>query len=186
MAGLSRREFLFLGAAAGAGVGAGVVLPLTRLVNGDPTPATDGIPAAVAQFFPRTRIAGVSELTVGSPLLFDYPNQGQSSMLVRMGVPAETGLGPDQDIVAYSRVCTHMGCVINQYQADHTTLGPCPCHYTTFDFSTGGQVILGQATQNLPQVLLEVDGDDIFAVGVARLVYGYNDTLGLEAAGVSA
>ena len=185
MAGLSRREFLFLGAAAGAGVGAGVVIPLTRLANGDSSPA-EGVPAAVAQFFPRTRIGAVSELAVGSPVLFDYPNAGQSSMLVRMGVPAETGLGPDQDIVAFSRVCTHMGCVISEYQADHTTLGPCPCHYTTFDFSTGGQVILGQATQNLPQVLLEVEDDDIFAVGVARLVYGYNDTLGLEAAGVGA
>ena len=33
MAGLSRREFLFLGAAAGAGIGTGVIIPLTRLVN---------------------------------------------------------------------------------------------------------------------------------------------------------
>ena len=186
MAGLSRREFLFLGAAAGAGIGTGVVIPLTRLVNDRDSDQPADAPAAVAQFFPRTRLASVSELQVGVPVLFDYPLERQGSMLVRLGNPVETGLGPDEDIVAFSRVCTHMGCVIDAYQPEHHTLGPCPCHFTTFDFATGGQVILGQATQSLPQVLLEVDGDDIFAVGVARLVYGYADTLGLELAEVQA
>lgn len=178
MAGLSRREFLFLGAAAGAGIGAGVIVPLSRLATDSPSGEA---PAAVAQFFPRTRVAGVGGLVSGEPVLFDYPLDGQSSMLVKLGMATETGLGPDQDIVAFSRVCTHMGCVIDDFQPDVATLGPCPCHFTTFDFAKGGQVILGQATQNLPQVLLEVEGDDIFATGVVRLVYGYHDTLGSQA-----
>lgn len=36
---------------------------------------------------------------------------------------------------------------------------------------------LGQATQNLPQILLKVDGDDVVATGVVRLVYGFHNTL---------
>ena len=70
-----------------------------------------------------------------------------------------------------------MGCVLDQYMPEHNALGPCPCHFSTFDLANNGMVTLGQATQNLPQVLLSVEDDDIYATGVIRLVYGYADTL---------
>ena len=38
-------------------------------------------------------------------------------------------------------------------------------------------VTLGQATQNLPQVMLSVEDQDVYATGVIRLVYGYQNTL---------
>lgn len=174
MSGLTRREFLFLGAAAGAGVAVGVVVPLTRLSD-----APAGAGSAVAQFFSRTRIGSLTSLVPGEPVLFDYPLAGQASMLVRLTAATETGMGPDQDVVAFSRVCTHMGCVIDEFRSDVDALGPCPCHFTTFDLAKGGQVILGQATQNLPQVLIDIEDDDIYATGVVRLVYGYHNTLGL-------
>ena len=61
------------------------------------------------------------------------------------------------------------------------------CSFSTFDLVHNGQVTLGQATQNLPQVLLEVDGDDVFATGVIRLIYGYANTLqGAEMVGGTA
>jgi arsenite oxidase small subunit len=37
--------------------------------------------------------------------------------------------------------------------------------------------VSGQAYQSLPQVLLELDGDDIYAVGVMGLLYGRNENL---------
>ena len=33
------------------------------------------------------------------------------------------------------------------------------------------------ATQNLPQIKLETDGKDIYAVGISGLVYGFRDNL---------
>ena len=96
---------------------------------------------------------------------------------VKLGEPVAVGSGPDGDIVAYSALCTHMGCVVSEYQPEHRALGPCPCHFSTFDLANNGMVVLGQATQNLPQVLLSVEGEDVFATGVVRLVYGYANTL---------
>ena len=103
-------------------------------------------------------------------MFFDYPLVGQASILVKMGEPVVGGVGPDDDIVAFSKICTHMGCPISEYQHDLNALGPCACHYTTFDLIHGGMVAMGQATQNLPQVLLNVDGDSGMAGGLMRLV----------------
>ena len=35
-------------------------------------------------------------------------------------------------------------------------------------------VIAGHATEALPQIILELDGDDIYATGIAGLLYGYS------------
>lgn len=94
-----------------------------------------------------------------------------------MGEPVIGGVGPDEDIVAFSRICTHMGCPVGEYKHEYKALGPCPCHYTTFDLIHGGMVSLGQATQKLPQVLLTVDGDSVVAGGLIRLVYGYDNSI---------
>jgi arsenite oxidase small subunit len=42
-----------------------------------------------------------------------------------------------------------------------------------FDAAKGGLIVIGQATDNLPQLELEVDAKgDIYAVGVRGLIYG--------------
>jgi arsenite oxidase small subunit len=60
------------------------------------------------------------------------------------------------------------------YKDAYQALGPCPLHLTTFDLTRHGMVISGHATESLPQIVLEVQGDDIYAVGVQGLVYGYS------------
>jgi len=170
----TRREFLFLGGATGAVVAIGVLVPI-GLASRE-TAAGDQA-GAVVGFFPRTRVASLAELEEGVPVPFDDPQVGQSTMLVKMGEPVIGRVGPDGDIVAFSRLCTHMGCAISEYQHEYKILGPCPCHYSTFDLVHGGMVTLGQATQNLPQLLLSVDDDAVYANGVFRLVYGFDNTL---------
>ncbi len=188
MASLSRREFLFLGGAAGAATAVGILVPVSIIVrdnnegpNGTTTSTTTTTlapgPAAAVAFFPEVTVARLSELQDGVPVDFDYPLVGQKNLLVKMGEEVIGGVGDEGDVVAFSRICTHMGCEIEEYRHDHKALGPCPCHFSTFDLIHGGQVSLGQATQNLPQVLLKVDGDDVIATGVLRLVYGFNNTL---------
>ena len=174
---ISRRDLLLGGAATGAVVGAGVLVPLGFVIIDDNEAASTGATGArLARFF-RSRVASLRDLEVGDPTFFDYPFEAASNVLIKLGEPTSGGVGPDRDVVAFSNQCTHMGCVITSYQPESRVLGPYPCHYSTFDLSRDGVVSFGQATQNLARVLLELDGDDIYATGIFRLVYGHGDNL---------
>ena len=60
------------------------------------------------------------------------------------------------DIVAYSKICTHVGCPAALYeQTTHHIL--CPCHQSTFDATEGAKVLFGPATRALPQLPIGVD-----------------------------
>jgi quinol---cytochrome c reductase iron-sulfur subunit len=62
------------------------------------------------------------------------------------------------NIVAYSKICTHVGCPAALYeQTTHHIL--CPCHQSTFDAARGAQVIFGPATRALPQLPMTVDAE---------------------------
>ncbi|AEW93645.1 MULTISPECIES: cytochrome bc1 complex Rieske iron-sulfur subunit [Streptomycetaceae] len=61
-----------------------------------------------------------------------------------------------EGIVAFSKICTHVGCPISLYeQQTHHVL--CPCHQSTFDLSDGGRVIFGPAGHALPQLRISVN-----------------------------
>lgn len=133
--------------------------------------------------YPRKKIGQLSKLVDNKPLDFNYPDDGQNSqcMLVKMaGAKAGGGVGPKRDVVAFSYLCTHQGGFMNgKYQAvgEHRVLGQCPLHLSTYDLTRHGIIVSGQAYQSIPQVLLELDGDDIYAVGVMGLLFGRNENL---------
>jgi ubiquinol-cytochrome c reductase iron-sulfur subunit len=61
-------------------------------------------------------------------------------------------------IVAYSKVCTHVGCPVGLYeQQTHHLL--CPCHQSTFDVTQDCKVIFGPAKRPLPQLKITVDSE---------------------------
>jgi len=61
-------------------------------------------------------------------------------------------------IVAYSKICTHVGCPVALYeQQTHHLL--CPCHQSTFDVTNNCEVIFGPAKRPLPQLPITVDSD---------------------------
>nr|WP_315267581.1 Rieske 2Fe-2S domain-containing protein [Microbacterium lemovicicum] len=63
-----------------------------------------------------------------------------------------------QGIVAYSKVCTHVGCPVALYeQQTHHLL--CPCHQSQFDVANGAAVIFGPAARPLPQLPITIDAD---------------------------
>jgi len=169
---MSRRRFLLTSGAATA-----TTTVLVTLYPG--TPHAQQVPAVVASY-PRKLIAKLSELTVDEPLDFTYPDDGSysESMIVKLGVEAGGGIGAQKDIVAYNYSCTHQGGDLSgTYKGDTKSLGACPLHLSTYDLTRHGILISGQAYQSLPQVLLELDGDDIYAVGVFGLIYGRYDNL---------
>jgi len=133
--------------------------------------------------YPRKLIAKLSELKDNVPVDFNYPDDlgNSSAMIVKMGgVPAGGGLGSQRDVVAYNYLCTHQGGPLQgSYVAEgaHRILGQCPLHLSTYDLTRHGIVISGQAYESLPQVLLELDGDDIYAVGMMGLIFGRHKNL---------
>ncbi|MET7620320.1 Rieske 2Fe-2S domain-containing protein [Streptomyces sp. NPDC005408] len=63
-----------------------------------------------------------------------------------------------EGIVAFSKICTHVGCPISLYeQQTHHVL--CPCHQSTFDLSDGARVIFGPAGHRLPQLRIGVNAE---------------------------
>lgn len=81
-------------------------------------------------------------------------------ILVRMDpseIRSQQGEGWDyQGILAYSKICTHVGCPIALYERrTHHLL--CPCHQSTFDLADSGNVVFGPAARRMPQLPIGVD-----------------------------
>jgi ubiquinol-cytochrome c reductase iron-sulfur subunit len=63
------------------------------------------------------------------------------------------------DLVAYSKLCSHMGCPVGLYQA-RSGLLLCPCHQSTFNVGDHCTPIFGPATRSLPQLPIRIDNED--------------------------
>ncbi len=166
---ISRRQFLFYSGAA--------ITTTTVMLN---IPGTARAQEAVFATYPRMWIGNMSDLKTDQPLTFNYPDNGPHSisMLIKLGTKAGGGVGKKEDVAAFNTVCTHQGGpLLGTYNAEHKTLGQCPFHLTTYDLTRYGIIVSGQAYQSLPQILLEVEGDKIFAVGVMGLIFGRNNNL---------
>ena len=171
---LSRRQFLLT---------SGGVTATTVFLSFLPgVSRAQAVPAKLAKY-PRKKIAKLSRLKTDVPVIFKYPHDDLYSLnfVVKLGVPAGGGVGAKKDVVAFNTLCTHMGGDLSglkkTYLKEHKIVGPCPLHLTTFDLTRHGMVVAGHATESLPQVVLEVKGDDVYATGVLGLVYGKRDNL---------
>ena len=100
------------------------------------------------------RIASVADVAVGATLVFDYPAQHDSCVLVRLS---------ESEWVAYSQKCTHLSCAV--IPRPEQGLIHCPCHEGVFDLRTGRQ-LAGPPPRPLPRILLEIHGGDIYATSV--------------------
>ena len=138
----------------------------------------------------RARIDRVDPFLEGLPLccgdevgLRQHDPVGHGKLLHGLEILVERtraggGIGPSRDVVAFNYHCTHQGGdLTGTYKADTKSLGACPLHLSTYDLTRHGILISGQAYQSLPQVMLEVEGDNIYAVGVLGLLFGRNDNL---------
>jgi len=137
--------------------------------------------------FPRVRVAQLADLSVNQPVVFAYPLDNEPNILVKLGQKADGGVGPDGDLVAFSGVCQHLGCIY-AFQAPGTSpacnasyaaTGPegyCCCHGSVFDFLHGAKVLSGPSPRPQPQVLLEVDeSGNIYATGMTPpTIFGHN------------
>ena len=172
----SRRHFLFASGLATSTV-------LLRSIFGERVSAQDADRQVNWARGPRVRVASLADLKKDQPVSFAYPREVSfgDAILVKLGRRAGGGVGPEQDIVAFSSWCTHMGGDLSgEYNAQYKIAGPCREHLTTFDLTRHGMVVAGHATAPLPQIVLELADDDLLAVGIIGLLYGHSSNPGLE------
>ena len=84
-------------------------------------------------------------------------------LLIRLR-PSEFNLEPDrlamthEGIIAFSKICSHMGCAVALYEQTTKHL-LCPCHQSTFDVTRAAKVLFGPAARPLPQLDITVDNE---------------------------
>ncbi|RJR17221.1 MAG: arsenate reductase (azurin) small subunit [Nitrospiraceae bacterium] len=126
--------------------------------------------------YPQVRIANVKDVKAGKAVKFDYPLAGRKNILINCGCSTEGGVGAEKSIVAYSSFCTHLGCGVDIEKESGMLV--CECHQSIYDPKQSGKVVEGPAPNSLPMVALNVDKNgDIYAVGVAGLIYGMRNNL---------
>ena len=152
--GMDRREFL-----RGAFVG-GLALAVALVTKAFAAPAGSatggaGQPQGVGAAGPGTSSGGSSavgrtlttldRLPVGKAIGFTAPGIG-AAVLLRLAT---------NDVVAYSRICTHAGCLVG-YDPSRRILY-CPCHGAQFDPAHGAAPIAGPTSTPLQKIDVVVD-----------------------------
>ncbi len=128
------------------------------------------------------RVVTVDDLEVGGVLtVFPQGFEGSSPdqvILLRLGQyrvplqpPGRTSWGV-AGYVAYSKMCTHLGCPVGLYQHQTEQL-VCPCHQSIFNVRSGAIPEFGPAPRPLPQLPITVD-----ASGVLRAAGGFSQAVG--------
>jgi Rieske Fe-S protein len=103
--------------------------------------------------FAPAKIEGAESLTPGSALNFRYPTEDDTAILVRT---------PEGDYHAFGQKCTHLACPV-YFERQRQRL-ECPCHEGGFDVRTG-HVLYGPPPRPLDEIVLEVRGAEVWAVG---------------------
>ncbi|GAA1496427.1 ubiquinol-cytochrome c reductase iron-sulfur subunit [Paeniglutamicibacter kerguelensis] len=127
---------------------------LTRDPSGTPIKAADVQIGSVFHVIPE----GLNETE-------DPLNEKAKAVVLLMRLdPTQMNVSPGREdwnvdgIVAYSKICTHVGCPVALYeQQTHHLL--CPCHQSTFDLTNECKVIFGPAGRPLPQLPIAVDSN---------------------------
>ena len=94
-----------------------------------------------------------------------------SNQLQPLAPPGRTSWGV-AGYVAYSKMCTHLGCPVGLYQ-EQTQQLVCPCHQSIFNVLAGAVPEFGPAPRPLPQLPITVDSS-----GHLRATGGFNQAVG--------
>ncbi len=127
---------------------------LMRDPENTPIKASDVVIGSVFHVQPE----GVLDMTEGK-----LEAKGKAAVLLMRLNPSDIRSTKELDwshdgIVAYSKICTHVGCPVGLYEHQtHHLL--CPCHQSTFDVTNDCHVIFGPANRPLPQLKITVDSE---------------------------
>lgn len=133
----------------------------------------------------KDHVVRADDLVLGGPQIQAYPaapdgtvRNGSRLNLVILArfessaLSEATRARAAEGVVAYSGVCTHQGCPVNQWSREHDAL-VCSCHGSVFDPRDEAEVLDGPAPRRLPALGLKlVDGAVVVASGFSSRVGG--------------
>jgi rieske iron-sulfur protein len=133
----------------------------------------------------KGQIVRPDDLPVGGPQIQAYPAAPDGTVrdasrlnlviLARFDPAAlagDTRARAADGVVAYSGVCTHQGCPVNQWSKQQDAF-VCSCHGSVFDPRDGAEVLDGPAPRRLPSLGLKIaDGAVVVASGFSGRVGG--------------
>ena len=176
-AGLGRRSLIKR--SLGAALGLSALSPLLLLRDLGPLPGkelekTTWKSGTYLVTDPGNRRIKASDLEVGAvaqvlPEIEDPEHRKLSDiakdavLLIRLR-PQEFNLEADKlamthdGIIAFSKICSHMGCAVALYEQQTKHL-LCPCHQSTFDVTRAAKVIFGPSARPLPQLDITIDNE---------------------------
>ena len=176
-AGLGRRSLIKR--SLGAALGLSALSPLLLLRDLGPLPkkeleTTTWKAGTFLVTDPGNRRIKAADLEVGAVAQvlpeIEHPEErklsdiGKDAVLLIRLRPEEFNLEPDrlamthEGIIAFSKICSHMGCAVALYEQQTKHL-LCPCHQSTFDVTRAAKVIFGPAARPLPQLDITVDNE---------------------------
>ena len=135
-------------ASSGSSMSAAVADPPMSGGTGAATSAAASAPASASSAAGGTAagaLAATSDIPVGGGKIF----------ATQLTVVTQPTAGAFK---AFSAVCTHMGCTVNQIADGRID---CPCHGSEYSI-TDGAVLAGPAPKPLPAKTIKITGDSIF------------------------
>ena len=137
--GFSRRKVLVAGA--GTALGASVLVSCGGGGSGSSSPSGSTSAAGSGGGQGGAVLAKVADVPVGGAVSAEDSN----------GKPVLVSRPTADDVVAFSAICTHMGCTV----APQGKELQCPCHGSTYDLATGDNTG-GPAPRPLAKIPVEV------------------------------
>jgi Rieske Fe-S protein len=151
---VSRRTLMAIG-------GIGTSLALAGCSPAAPSGAADGTSNGGGTGKSGTADPGTDGDTGGAPVevakVADVPVGGSISATLS-GAPILISQPTAGDILAFTAICTHQGCVVEPAKKEFD----CPCHGSRYDAATG-DVLSGPAPRALEKIPVTITGDAIMA-----------------------
>jgi ubiquinol-cytochrome c reductase iron-sulfur subunit len=172
---IRRRRLLTWVGLSGAGLFGMMVLSLLRSLGMSPDKSLysriwkggqrlmtmDGKPVSLDSLEPGSMVTVFPEDQIGA--------ERAQTVLIRVNeqllrLPEERASWAPGGYVAYSRVCTHAGCPVAEFETEQLVL-LCPCHQSTFDVLRAAAPTGGPAARPLPQLPLYADAEGTLHAG---------------------
>jgi ubiquinol-cytochrome c reductase iron-sulfur subunit len=122
--------------------------------NGQPVRRETLVAGGIMTVYPRNQV----RIEGGQVTFTDQGLATDQTVLIRLPggafttMPGRENWTPD-GYVAYSKVCTHLGCPVGLYERELELL-VCPCHQSIFNVRNGAVPQFGPAPRPLPQLAL--------------------------------
>jgi ubiquinol-cytochrome c reductase iron-sulfur subunit len=122
--------------------------------SGKPVRRETLVPGGIMTVYPRNQM----RIENGQVTFTDQGLATDQTVLIRLPGGAFTTMPGREDwtpdgYVAYSKVCTHLGCPVGLYERELELL-VCPCHQSMFNVRNGAVPQFGPAPRPLPQLAL--------------------------------